>query len=309
MTMKCKKCGNVLSDIEFMGGICSKCHSVVDIKSVKDAELDGGNGVMKSDLSTEEELGLNSIISQIESIKSLKSKSHRKILNVWVILILIITLCFRNFVITMLSIPLTLILVFIIMRVSSLAIDRKFDTEHLYGKALRVEKKYMVSRGDWPSIKETYFGYFSLDVLRICMIFCLWLYPIILIALDPSSDSMDKVLLIFFYIFFVGIFVGWLLGILIDELRMDVSFCKSALKRLDEDVMKEFYSGIKRYRGVSIGIFIFAFFLPLIEFSGSSPSNEPNEWYYKVGCFVAFSILLNLVAFGVIKSELENRKI
>jgi len=306
--MKCKKCGNVLSDIEFMGGVCSKCHSVLDIKSVKDAELDGSNGVMKSDLSTEEEFGLNSIISQIESIKSLKSKSHRKILNVWIILILIITLCFRNFAITVLSMPLTLILVFIIMRVSSFAIDRKFDTEHLYGKALRVEKKYMVSRGDWPSIKETYFGYFSLDVLRICMIFCLWLYPIILIALDPSSDSIDKVFLIFFYTLFVGIFVGWLLGVLINELRIDVSSCKCALKRLDEDVMKEFYSGIKHYRGVSIGMFILAFFLPLLGFSCSSP-DESNEWYYKVGCFVGFSILFNLLAFGVIKSELEDRKI
>jgi hypothetical protein len=301
MTMKCKKCGNTLSDIEFIGGVCSKCHSVIDIKSGKDAELDGSNGVMKSDLRTEEEFCLNSITSQIESIKSLKSKSHRKILNVWIILILIITLCFRNFAITVLSMPLTLILVFIIMRVSSFAIDRKFDTEHLYGKALMVEKKYMVSRGDWPSIKETYFGYFSLDVLRICMIFCSWVYPIIFIALDPSSDSVDKVFGIFFYTLFVGIFVGLLLGVLIDELRINVSSCKCALKRLDEDVMKEFYSGIKRYRKDSIAISIFAFFPFMAFFS-------PDRWDDKACWFFVSAVFSYSLAFGMIKSELKDRK-
>jgi len=38
MTMKCKKCGNVLSDIEFMGGVCSKCHSVIEVESVEGVE-------------------------------------------------------------------------------------------------------------------------------------------------------------------------------------------------------------------------------------------------------------------------------
>jgi len=44
--MKCKKCGNVLSDIEFMGGVCSKCHSVLDKEGVKGVEL-GWNGGVK----------------------------------------------------------------------------------------------------------------------------------------------------------------------------------------------------------------------------------------------------------------------